>query len=160
MLPVSILIKEREKADLSKNLFLYILICGSDTPLDRDVDLLEDYINVASSYKLFCIFPSISNSDSILRILVDYSPQLALIYPKMPELKPYKGDYYLWEYVPSIGASVVFLLFFLRATGYHCWKVWRMKARFCIAFCIGGVCKSSKTLYDIVKHSILTHFHY
>ncbi|OQE18739.1 hypothetical protein PENSTE_c017G07645 [Penicillium steckii] len=57
----------------------------------------------------------------------------------MSTLKPYKGDYYLWEYIPSIGASVVFLLFFLAATCYHSWKIWQTKARFCIAFCIGGI---------------------
>lgn len=60
---------------------------------------------------------------------------------KMPELKPYKGDYYLWEYVPNIGASVVSLLLFIGTTGFHCWKAWQTKARFCIAFCFGGTCE-------------------
>lgn len=50
----------------------------------------------------------------------------------MPELKPYKGDYYLWEYVPNIGASVVFLVLFIGATGFHCWKAWRTKVAFAL----------------------------
>ncbi|KAL4794964.1 RTA1 like protein-domain-containing protein [Aspergillus venezuelensis] len=57
----------------------------------------------------------------------------------MAELKPFRGDYYLWEYVPSIAASVIFLLLFLAATVFHCWKAKNTKAKFCIAFCIGGV---------------------
>lgn len=88
--------------------------------------------------------------------------RLNSIYPKMPTLKPYKGDYYLWEYIPPIGASVVFLLFFLAATCYHSWKIWQTKARFCIAFCIGGICKISRTLPDFSasEEPILTDSHY
>jgi hypothetical protein len=59
----------------------------------------------------------------------------------MPELEPYKGDYYLWQYVPSIGASVLFLILFVAATAFHFWKVWKTKSRFCIAFCVGGLCE-------------------
>ncbi|KAL4918376.1 RTA1 like protein-domain-containing protein [Aspergillus aurantiobrunneus] len=57
----------------------------------------------------------------------------------MAKLEPYVGDYYLWEYIPSLPASIVFLLLFLAATVFHCWKAWRTRARFCIPFCIGGL---------------------
>ncbi|KAL4866015.1 hypothetical protein BDV12DRAFT_187731 [Aspergillus spectabilis] len=57
----------------------------------------------------------------------------------MAKLEPYVGDYYLWEYIPSIPASAIFLILFLAATVFHSWKVWKTGARFCIAFCIGGL---------------------
>ncbi|KAL4819741.1 RTA1 like protein-domain-containing protein [Aspergillus spinulosporus] len=56
----------------------------------------------------------------------------------MAKLEPYVGDYYLWEYIPSLPASVIFLLLFLTMTLFHCWKAWKARARFCIPFCIGG----------------------
>ncbi|KAL5042948.1 hypothetical protein BDW71DRAFT_216610 [Aspergillus fruticulosus] len=57
----------------------------------------------------------------------------------MAKLEPYVGDYYLWEYIPSLPASVIFLLLFLAATLFHSWKAWTARARFCIPFCIGGL---------------------
>ncbi|KAF3395808.1 Protein RTA1 [Penicillium rolfsii] len=57
----------------------------------------------------------------------------------MAVLEPSKGGYYLWKYVPSLAAAVVFLLLFIVATGYHSWKLHKTKARFCIAFVIGGI---------------------
>ncbi|KAL4929757.1 RTA1 domain-containing protein [Aspergillus undulatus] len=57
----------------------------------------------------------------------------------MAKLEPFRGDYYLWEYVPSMAASIIFLLLFFAATAFHCWKAWKAKARFCIPFCIGGL---------------------
>jgi hypothetical protein len=58
----------------------------------------------------------------------------------MAVLEPYKGGYYLWKYIPSLAAAVIFLLLFIVATGYHSWKLHKTKARFCIAFVIGGIC--------------------
>jgi hypothetical protein len=58
----------------------------------------------------------------------------------MAVLEPYKGGYYLWKYIPSVAAAVIFLLLFIVATGYHSWKLHKTKARFCIAFVIGGIC--------------------
>ncbi|PLB45131.1 RTA1 like protein [Aspergillus steynii IBT 23096] len=55
----------------------------------------------------------------------------------MPELQSYKG-YYLWQYVPSRAAAVIFLLLFLGATAFHVWKIWKLKTWFCICFAIGG----------------------
>ncbi|KAL4760369.1 RTA1 domain-containing protein [Aspergillus foveolatus] len=57
----------------------------------------------------------------------------------MAKLEPYVGDYYLWEYIPSLPASIIFMLLFLAATLFHCWKAWKARARFCIPFCIGGI---------------------
>ncbi|KAB8202894.1 RTA1 like protein-domain-containing protein [Aspergillus parasiticus] len=57
----------------------------------------------------------------------------------MAQLEPYVGDYYLWAYLPSVPAAVIFLLLFLGATIYHFWKLWKMRARFCLAFAIGGI---------------------
>ncbi|RDW92942.1 RTA1 domain-containing protein [Aspergillus mulundensis] len=57
----------------------------------------------------------------------------------MAKLEPLASGYYLWHYVPSIAASVIFLLLFLAATLFHSWKAWKTRARFCIPFCIGGL---------------------
>ncbi|KAF5858503.1 hypothetical protein ETB97_004299 [Aspergillus alliaceus] len=57
----------------------------------------------------------------------------------MAQLEPYRGNYYLWQYLPSVPAAVIFLLLFLSATIYHFWKIWRLRARFCLAFAIGGI---------------------
>ncbi|PYH97633.1 RTA1 like protein [Aspergillus ellipticus CBS 707.79] len=57
----------------------------------------------------------------------------------MAKLEPYKGDYYLWQYVPSLGAAVFFILLFLGATITHFIKLTRSRARFCIPFAIGGI---------------------
>ncbi|KAH7009168.1 RTA1 like protein-domain-containing protein [Macrophomina phaseolina] len=57
----------------------------------------------------------------------------------MAKLEAFRGDYYLWEYVPSVAASVIFLLLFLAPTLFHVWKAWKTRARFCIPFIIGGV---------------------
>ncbi|KAL4783767.1 RTA1 like protein-domain-containing protein [Aspergillus varians] len=66
----------------------------------------------------------------------------------MPELQTYRG-YYLWHYVPSRAAAVVFLLLFLAATAYHTWKIWKLKTYFCICFAIGGFCYCARTsAYD------------
>ncbi|KAF9891691.1 hypothetical protein FE257_003703 [Aspergillus nanangensis] len=57
----------------------------------------------------------------------------------MAQLKPFRGDYYLWEYVPSLAAAVIFAILFLGATAFHFWKLWKTRARFCIAFALGGL---------------------
>ncbi|RDW78874.1 RTA1 domain-containing protein [Aspergillus mulundensis] len=57
----------------------------------------------------------------------------------MPKLEPFQDDYYLWDYVPSIALSLIFLLLFLALTLFHVWKASTTRARFCIPFIIGGV---------------------
>ncbi|KAH6638595.1 RTA1 like protein-domain-containing protein [Truncatella angustata] len=57
----------------------------------------------------------------------------------MAELKPYRGNYYLWQYIPSTEAASVFAAFFILGTLYLIWKVVRTRAYFCIVFIIGGI---------------------
>ncbi|OQE24844.1 hypothetical protein PENFLA_c009G06362 [Penicillium flavigenum] len=57
----------------------------------------------------------------------------------MAQLKPYKGGYYLWEYVPSLPAAIIFLILFVAATAFHFWKLHQTRAWFCLAFSLGGL---------------------
>lgn len=59
----------------------------------------------------------------------------------MAVLEPYKGGYYLWKYVPSIAAAVIFILLFLAMTALISWRMFKTKTWFCIPFAIGGFCK-------------------
>lgn len=59
----------------------------------------------------------------------------------MPALKPFKGDVYLWEYVPSLPGAITFAILFLIITILHGWRMYRTKLWFCIPFFIGGVCE-------------------
>ena len=60
----------------------------------------------------------------------------------MAVLEPFRGGYYLWKYLPSIPAAVVFILLFLGMTGLIFWRMFKTKTWFCMPFAIGGVCKS------------------
>ncbi|KAE8555470.1 hypothetical protein EYB25_000166 [Talaromyces marneffei] len=59
----------------------------------------------------------------------------------MPTLQPYKGDYFLWNYVPSLPAAIAFTAVFTILTIAHIWKMVRTKSWFCSAFVIGGICE-------------------
>lgn len=61
----------------------------------------------------------------------------------MAELQPYKGDYYLWQYVSSLAAAVIFLILFLSASIFQFWKIWKTRTVFCLVFAIGGLCMCS-----------------
>ncbi|KAH8660380.1 RTA1 like protein-domain-containing protein [Xylariales sp. PMI_506] len=61
----------------------------------------------------------------------------------MGELKPYKGGYYLWSYVPSLGAAVLFDVLFLVITAAHCARLYKTKCWFCLPFVIGGFMESA-----------------
>ncbi|KAJ4254003.1 hypothetical protein NW762_010406 [Fusarium torreyae] len=54
------------------------------------------------------------------------------------ELLPYKGDFYLWSYLPSVPAAVIFIIVFLLLSGAHTWKMIRSRLWFCIPFVVGG----------------------
>ncbi|KAL2782787.1 hypothetical protein BJX66DRAFT_345521 [Aspergillus keveii] len=56
----------------------------------------------------------------------------------MTELQSY-GGYYLWNYVPSRVAAVIYILLSLGATAYHIAKIWKLKTYFCTCFTIGGI---------------------
>ncbi|GJC84360.1 protein RTA1 [Colletotrichum liriopes] len=55
----------------------------------------------------------------------------------VPGVKPTKGGYYLWRYLPNKAAAVIFLILFLGSFLYISWKIWKTRARFCIVFAIG-----------------------
>ncbi|KXH24930.1 RTM1 protein [Colletotrichum simmondsii] len=55
----------------------------------------------------------------------------------VPGVKPTKGGAYLWRYLPSKPAAVLFLILFLLSFLYISWKIWRTRARFCIVFAVG-----------------------
>jgi hypothetical protein len=59
----------------------------------------------------------------------------------MAVLQTTKGGYYLWKYLPSVPAAVIFILLFLVMTGLIVWRMFRTKSWFCIPFAIGGFCK-------------------
>ncbi|KAF4775715.1 RTM1 [Colletotrichum scovillei] len=56
----------------------------------------------------------------------------------MPTLESYNG-YYLWHYVPSLIAAIIFEVLFVLATLFHAYKIARTKTWFCIVFVIGGI---------------------
>jgi hypothetical protein len=66
----------------------------------------------------------------------------------MAALETHLG-YYLWKYIPSSAAAIIFILLFLVATGAHAYKTWTTGTRFCWAFTIGCFCTCSSNLsYD------------
>lgn len=60
----------------------------------------------------------------------------------MAQLETYKG-YYLWRYVPSIEAAIIFMLLFLAPTLAIFWRIYKTRTWFCLAFALGGLCESS-----------------
>ncbi|KAK2598472.1 hypothetical protein N8I77_011885 [Diaporthe amygdali] len=56
----------------------------------------------------------------------------------MAQLEPTKGGYYLWKYLPSVPAAVIFLLLFLGMTALISWRMYKTKTWFCLPFAIGG----------------------
>lgn len=85
--------------------------------------------------QLFCI-PCV--------VIIIHKCRVYIVPFEMPELKPYRGNYYLWHYVPSPIAGSTVAGSFLILT---CWVVWRMirtRTKFSIPFVIGGVCKYSQ----------------
>ncbi|KFY81135.1 hypothetical protein V499_00069 [Pseudogymnoascus sp. VKM F-103] len=55
----------------------------------------------------------------------------------MTELKSHNG-YYLWHYLPSKAAAIIFCILFIIATAAHSWRMYRTRAWFCLAFTIGA----------------------
>ncbi|ORY05579.1 RTA1 like protein-domain-containing protein [Clohesyomyces aquaticus] len=56
----------------------------------------------------------------------------------MPTLEKYLGKVYLWRYIPSLPAGLVFAGLFLIVTIAHTWKLFKTRLWFCIPFAIGG----------------------
>jgi hypothetical protein len=63
----------------------------------------------------------------------------------MAVLQPYKDDYYLWHYLPSVPAAVIFLLLFLGCSFGLIWRSWKAHVKFGIPFIIGTFCQSAKS---------------
>jgi hypothetical protein len=61
----------------------------------------------------------------------------------MAQLKPFEGDDYLWRYVPSRAAAIVFVVLFAIPTGFVIWRIVKTRSWHCIPFAIGGLCKST-----------------
>ncbi|KAH7196513.1 RTA1 like protein-domain-containing protein [Fusarium flagelliforme] len=59
----------------------------------------------------------------------------------MARLKPFKGNYYLWEYVPSLPGATSFAIAFLLITLAQGHRMYRGKHWFTIPFFIGGICE-------------------
>ncbi|PWY78445.1 hypothetical protein BO94DRAFT_558759 [Aspergillus sclerotioniger CBS 115572] len=57
----------------------------------------------------------------------------------MAKLEPYKGGVYLWQYLPSLAAAVIFTIVFIVATVFHFIKLSQWRARFSLPFAIGGI---------------------
>ncbi|CAI7644469.1 unnamed protein product [Penicillium bialowiezense] len=57
----------------------------------------------------------------------------------MAKLESLKSGYYVWQYLPSTAAAVIFLILFLITTAYHFWKIFQTRVRFMIPFAIGGI---------------------
>jgi hypothetical protein len=64
----------------------------------------------------------------------------------MESPKIYRGKVYLWAYIPSGVAAVVFGGIFLLLTAAIAWRLWRTRTLFCLPFAIGGVRESSLPL--------------
>ncbi|KAL3424030.1 RTM1 [Phlyctema vagabunda] len=59
----------------------------------------------------------------------------------MAVLEPYKGSYYLWKFLPSQVASIIFIVLFLAFTGLHFWRIYKFRSWFCLAFAVGCLCE-------------------
>ena len=64
----------------------------------------------------------------------------------MPTLESHDG-YYLWHYVPSIAAAIVFAILFAAITAAHLWKMIQTRMWFCIPFVFGGCCMSTFLIF-------------
>ncbi|KAH7141769.1 RTA1 like protein-domain-containing protein [Dactylonectria macrodidyma] len=69
------------------------------------------------------------------------------------ELLPFKGDFYLWKYVPSMAAGVIFTVLFLLLSAAHTWKMIRCRLWFCIPFTIGGYMEVVGFIGRIAAHN-------
>jgi hypothetical protein len=67
----------------------------------------------------------------------------------MAVLEPTHAGYYLWHYLPSVPAAVIFCLFFLLMTAILGWHAYCTHAwTFCAAFLVGDICTFSVAQID------------
>ncbi|KAF3347321.1 hypothetical protein VD0002_g6880 [Verticillium dahliae] len=61
------------------------------------------------------------------------------LYEIMAKLEPFRGDYFLWKYLPPVPLAATFAILFSIATSAVGWRLWRMRSWFCLAFACGGL---------------------
>ncbi|KIW97613.1 uncharacterized protein Z519_01197 [Cladophialophora bantiana CBS 173.52] len=72
----------------------------------------------------------------------------------MAQLRPVDGtDYYLWKFLPSVLAAVIFIILFTIVTGILCWRTVKTRSWFCIPFALGG-------LFQIIGYGVRVFAHY
>ncbi|KAL3291102.1 RTA1 like protein [Colletotrichum asianum] len=71
----------------------------------------------------------------------------------MAVLEPFRGNYYLWKYLPSVPAAVIFCIIFLTTTFAYMWKIWKTRASFCIPMAIGGYMEFLGYVFRAVAHN-------
>ncbi|MCJ1308128.1 hypothetical protein MMC25_001780 [Agyrium rufum] len=60
----------------------------------------------------------------------------------MAVLEPLAGTtFYLWNYLPSQPASIIFIILFFITTTLHLWRMFELRSWFCIPFTIGCICE-------------------
>lgn len=57
----------------------------------------------------------------------------------MASLEPYKGNYYLWKYLPSLEGAIVSAALFGIATIAHMLRLSKNRSWFAVPFPIGGI---------------------
>ncbi|RAH70016.1 uncharacterized protein BO66DRAFT_438720 [Aspergillus aculeatinus CBS 121060] len=72
----------------------------------------------------------------------------------MVQLKPYKGDYYLWEYVPNLGAAVVFLLIFAVLTAMHTYRLIKTRTWFFELYGYGGRISAYRNTASLFSYAL------
>lgn len=60
----------------------------------------------------------------------------------MAVLEPYIDDFYLWKYLPSPSASIIFIVLYMIITILHLWRMYKLHSWFCISFVVGCICES------------------
>ncbi|KAH0443643.1 RTM1 protein [Colletotrichum camelliae] len=71
----------------------------------------------------------------------------------MAVLEPFRGNYYLWKYLPSVPAAVIFCIIFLTTTFAYIWKIWKTRAWFCIPMAVGGYMEFLGYVFRAVAHN-------
>ncbi|KAF2675723.1 RTA1 like protein [Lentithecium fluviatile CBS 122367] len=71
----------------------------------------------------------------------------------MAILEPIRGGYYLWKYIPSLAAAIIFILVFLVMTALISQRMFRTKTWFCVPFAIGGLFEFAGYCARVSAHS-------
>ncbi|RMY44357.1 hypothetical protein D0865_10606 [Hortaea werneckii] len=64
--------------------------------------------------------------------------------------------YEFYRYNPNIGGAVVFVIAFGAATAYHGWRAWSYRAKFFIAFVLGGLLETIGYIGRAASHNNVT----